>query len=122
MTRELLTHTLETLATRPKRSKFRNRKTVVDVITFDSAKESRRYGELKLLLRAGAISELRLQTRWPLKVEGVKVADYLSDFDYLEAGRVVVEDVKSAHTRKLPLYRLKAKIFAAQYGFAIREV
>lgn len=39
--------------------KYHNRKTVIDGITFDSAKEARRYMELKLLERAGEISNLQ---------------------------------------------------------------
>lgn len=102
--------------------KYGNRKTVVDGVTFDSAKEARRYGELKLLERAGQIRNLEVQPRFPLAVNGVTVAHYVGDFSYVEAKAQVIEDVKSAITRKLPVYRLKAKMFAAQYGFQIREV
>lgn len=34
-------------------SKYKNKKTEVDGIMFDSLKEARRYGELKLLVRGG---------------------------------------------------------------------
>jgi len=129
MTRPILTHTLETLAqaAEPK-SKYRNRKVVVDGFTFDSAKEARHWSNLRLLQRAGKIRNLRRQVPYPLVViapDGtpVTIAKLVVDFDYEdEAGQLVVEDTKSAFTRKLPVYRLKAKHFAAQYGFPVREV
>lgn len=109
--------------TKGRGSKHLNRKTVVDGITFDSAKEARRYGELRQLSKAGKVNGLCWQVAFPLEVNGVRVAKYVSDFVYWdEHGAKVVEDVKSPHTRKLPVYRLKAKMFAAQYGFPIREV
>lgn len=105
-----------------KGSKHRNKFTECDGITFHSAKEARRYGELKLLERVGEITELKLQPAFPLDVNGKPICRYLADFSYRQRGVFVVEDVKSPHTRKLPVYRLKAKLFAALHGFAIREV
>lgn len=48
------------------RSKYGNRKTVVNGIEFDSRKEAVRYQELRLLERAGKISGLRLQEKFVL--------------------------------------------------------
>ena len=42
-------------------NKYRNKKCVLDGIEFDSKKEMRRYSELKLLERAGEISDLKIQ-------------------------------------------------------------
>ena len=42
-------------------SKYRNKKTELDGIAFDSKREAERYAELKLLERAGEISYLQLQ-------------------------------------------------------------
>lgn len=103
-------------------SKYGAVRTEVDGVTFASKKEARRYSELKLLERAGTVRDLKLQPRFPLEVAGVKVADYVGDFSYIEDDEVpefVVEDVKGMKT---DVYRLKAKMFAAQYGFPIREV
>jgi hypothetical protein len=100
--------------------KYGARKTVVDGITFDSAREAKRYGELKLLERAGQITHLELQPKFPLIVNGRKVAEYRADFSYLEIGGAsVVEDVKGVRT---PVYVLKAKLVEALYGFQVREV
>ena len=104
----------------PKSSKYGNKKTVVDGITFDSAREAKRYGELKLLERAGEITGLKLQQPYPLIVAGKLVCTYVSDFVYLEKdGRVVVEDSKGFRT---DVFKIKAKLFEAVIGFPIREV
>jgi hypothetical protein len=131
MTRELLTNGLETYldaaAKAPKR-KFRNVPTEVDGETFASRKEAKRYGELKLLEKAGYIRDLQLHPKFPLKVNGLLVCTYIADFAYqrrdLKPGHPanVVEDVKSAITRKHPVYRIKNKLFAACYGLEITEV
>jgi hypothetical protein len=81
-----------------------------------------------LLVKAGEIHQLERQVRYPLIVNGVKVAAVVVDFSYRyrtpmgEHDALVLEDTKSEHTRKLPVWRLKSKMFAAQYGFEIREV
>lgn len=107
-------------------SKYGNKKTVVDGITFDSAKESRRWSDLCLLQRAGKIKGLARQVPYPLIVNGVTVAKLVADFIYYDNDKpgepLVVEDTKSDFTRKLPMWRLKSKMFAAQYGFPVREV
>ena len=42
-------------------NKYKNKKVIVDDYIFDSIQESKRYKELKLLLRAGQIQDLELQ-------------------------------------------------------------
>jgi hypothetical protein len=64
------------------KSKYRNVKTEVDGIKFDSKKEATRYGQLRLLEKAGLIGNLRLQVQYPLIVHGVKVGSYVADFVY----------------------------------------
>lgn len=103
-----------------KQSKYRNTKCEVDGIQFDSRKEAARWVELQGLEQSGAIQALRRQVRIPVIVAGVKVCVYVADFVYIARGRRVVEDVKSAFTRKLPVYRLKKKVLAA-LGVAIQE-
>lgn len=103
-------------------SKYANRKVTVDGLTFDSAKEARRYGELRLIERAGQITDLQCQPVFRLDVNGQHVCKYIADFSYLENGQRVVEDVKSDFTRKLPVYRLKSKLLKAVHGVEIKEV
>jgi hypothetical protein len=107
-----------------KKSKYGNKKTEVDGITFDSEKEAKRYGELKIMQKAGLIGLLQMQVEYRLEVNGEKVASYIADFVYLDSqtGQTVVEDVKSEMTRKLPVYRLKKKLMKQIHNIEIAEV
>ncbi len=102
--------------------KYRNTKTVIDGVTFDSKKESARYSDLKLMHRAGAITDLTLQPKFDIVINGQKVCSYIADFSYVENGVTVVEDVKSEMTRKLPTYRLKKKLMKAVHSIEVREI
>lgn len=103
--------------------KYRNTPTVVDGHRFDSKKEAERYAALVAAERSGEIRDLEIQPRFPLIVHQENCGAYVGDFSYVtRAGESVVEDVKSAATRKLPTYRLKRKLVWALYGLTIREV
>lgn len=103
-------------------SKYRAKPVTVDGIRFASAKEAKRYGELKLLVRAGHITRLECQPVFPLIVNGTNCGKYIGDFSYFERDARVVEDVKSEPT-KTPVYRLKRKIvLALNPGLDHREV
>jgi len=117
------------------RNKYRAKKTVVDGITFDSIKESKRYTELKLLERGGVIQRLELQPRYDVVINGHKVCWYQADFRYfdIERGALVVEDVKAMPktakgqkafkgTPAWRMYRLKKKLVEALYPIKIIEV
>jgi hypothetical protein len=97
-----------------KKHKYFARPTTVDGIKFASAKEARRYGELKLLQMAGKISQLELQPRYKLVIEET----YVADFRYIEKGETVIEDVKGYLTRE---YKRKRKEMIKQHGVTIRE-
>lgn len=101
-----------------------------DGIVFASKREMQRYGELKLLEKAGAVSGIELQPEFPLYVwdtvnkRATHIGKYLADFRYVlhsPSGLLadVVEDVKGVRT---PVYRLKKKMVEAQYGIVIREI
>jgi len=102
-------------------TKYHARPTEVDGHRFASMAEARRYSELMLLQRAGEITDLELQPRYPLEVNGIKVATYVGDFRYQEGNEIVLEDVKSEPT-KTPVYKLKKKLLYAIYGIGIVEV
>lgn len=115
-------------ATKPR--KYRNRPTTVDGITFDSKAEARRYSELKLLEKAGEISDLSLQPQYPLTVQmpaglfepaSATIGKYVADFRYYEGdyGDLVVEDVKGTETA---LFKWKRKHFEAEYGIKLRVI
>ncbi len=99
-------------------NKYKNTKIVVDNIKFDSNLEATRYKELKLLLRAGEISNLELQPRFLLqdsfKKNGrtFRKIEYVADFKYIENGKTIVEDVKGIQT---DVFKLKYKIFEKVY-------
>ncbi len=103
-----------------KAPKYGNRRTVVDGVAFASAKEARRYSELRLLERAGNLSELVLQPRFPLVVNGEKICTYVADFSYrpLRSDTLTIEDVKGVKT---PIYNLKKRLMKAVHGIEVRE-
>lgn len=101
--------------------KYRNRPTMLDGIRFDSKAEARRYAELKLLERAGVITDLKLQPRYTLldkytngTRQRIRAVTYVADFEYKEADKTVVEDVKSPASRT-QAYKLKKKLFEKRY-------
>jgi len=90
-----------------KRNKYKAIKTTIDGIKFDSMKEGARYKQIKLLEKVGKITELELQPKYDLIVNGKKVGFYKADFRYKEDGKLIVEDVKGMKT---PVYNLKKKM------------
>jgi len=102
-----------------KRPKYRNVRTVVDGITFDSKREAERYGELKLLERDGQITDLEVHPRFVLQ-EGfrlpygkrVPAITYTADFGYNEWNARIVEDVKGVETA---VFKLKQRLFWKRY-------
>ena len=108
------------------RSKYRSRKVTRDGMTFDSVKEYSRYKELRLLERAGAISDLRRQVRYELipaqRIEGKvveKSITYRADFVYQREGETVVEDVKGFRT---DVYIIKRKLMLYIHGIKIQDI
>lgn len=100
-------------------NKYRNKKTVVDGIKFDSVKEASRYYELKELQQKGDILNLRLQPRYELQESfthpefgKLRAITYVADFEYCKGGKLVVEDVKGMKT---DVYKIKKKLFLKRY-------
>lgn len=96
-------------------SKYHAKKTTVDGIQFDSAKEAKRYEKLRDMQEAGEIQGLRLQVPFELlpsfECDGVKYRGmrYVADFVYYRDGKHVVEDCKGFKTAE---YKLKKKLMA----------
>lgn len=86
---------------------------------FDSKGELSRWLFLLDCEKRGQIEDLRRQVTYPLEVNGEKVCDYVADFVYSKKGFVFVEDFKGMIT---DVFRLKAKLFRAVYGYDIRVV
>lgn len=106
-----------------------------DGIKFDSKRESERFGELQLLLKAGKIRNLKLQPSFTLQEafttpegEHIRAITYKADFSYeapvcdAEDGEMlwlpVVEDVKGMKTKE---YLLKYKMMAER-GVKVVEI
>lgn len=121
-------------------NKYRNTKTIVDGIEFDSRKEAARYKELKLLEAAGEISNLEMQVKFvliPTQREpdfvGVrggikkgkvieKECSYLADFVYIRDGEVIVEDVKGyKNGSAYNIFKIKRKLMLYLYGIKVVE-
>lgn len=107
-------------------SKYHSRKVTRDGMTFDSVKEYRRFCELRLLERSGAITDLQRQVKFeliPSQRIGGKVVEracgYIADFVYIENGKKVVEDTKGFRT---PEYIIKRKLLLYVHGIRIKEV
>lgn len=97
-------------------------------VRFDSQKEARRYDELMTMLRAGIITDLRLQPQFTLQEsyvtetgERIRAVRYTADFSYKFGGKLVVEDAKSKPTRTKEYLRNK-KFMRSKYGIDIQEV
>ena len=111
-----------------KRSKFGAKRTKVDGISFDSAREAKRYQDLKYREMAGEITNLRRQVPYelrgrdgPLLTPTGRPMKYKADFvyiDWLLNGVEVVEDAKGYPT---PEYKIKRAVLAAQ-GVEVIEV
>jgi hypothetical protein len=110
--------------------------------TFDSEKEYKRFRELSLLEKAGAITGLQRQVKFvliPTQYEtferygkrGQRIKDgkrcvergvnYYADFVYIENGKQVVEDTKSDPT-KTESFVIKRKLMLYVHGISVREV
>ncbi|MBB4861373.1 hypothetical protein HNP46_000184 [Pseudomonas nitritireducens] len=85
---------------------------------FDSKGEYKRFLDLQLLERAGVISDLRRQVRYPLQIGDCLVSTYIADFVYTEKGREVVEDFKGFRTRE---YLQKKRLMKDIHGIEIYE-
>ena len=106
-------------------NKYRNKKTEVAGILFDSAAEARRYGQLIILERANYIKNLERQVKFELApsvmLGGRKkpALRFIADFKYwdIKKHEWVVEDVKGVVT---PLFRVKQHLMATVHKIEVR--
>ena len=97
-----------------KPSKYHNRKTTLDNIVFDSAKEAEYYCTLLLRKKAGEITGFDLQPEYVLQEsykrngKTIRAIKYIADFRvYYPDGRVEVVDCKGVRTKE---YQIKKKM------------
>lgn len=102
-------------------NKYKAKKTVIDGYTFASGLEARRYNELKLLVRAGAIRDLEMHPVFPITINGHHICKVILDFKYVdvEHKETVYEDTKGIKTA---LSSLKKKLVSAQYGIKVNLI
>jgi hypothetical protein len=107
-----------------KRQKYNAKLCVIDGKKFHSIGEGKRWLVLRQYERDGKITELRRQVKYALLVTDCTVAYqpltcigyYVCDFDYLENGRLVIEDWKGFDT---DFARWKRKHLEAQLNCKI---
>lgn len=130
---------------RNQKNKYHNKMAICNGIQFHSKKEARRYQELLLLERAGAIQNLRMQEKFlliPSQYETIETGEYyktgakkgiaktkevciekavvyVADFVYMENGKLVVEDTKGIKTKD---YIIKRKLMLYTHGIRVKEV
>lgn len=108
-------------------SKYNNKRIMTeDGQSFDSRKEANRWWQLKLMERAGLISNLKRQVKRELipaqYIDGKcveRAVTYTSDFEYDQGVRHIVEDVKGMRTDK---YIIKRKLMLYIHGIRITEI
>ena len=102
-------------------NKYKNVKVHIDGYKFDSKAEAERYLELKILSKAGMISNLALQPKFEIQPhfrhnsKTELAINYIADFSYTEKGsdKIIVEDVKGMET---DVFKIKRKMFIKIYG------
>jgi hypothetical protein len=108
-------------------NKYGARRVVVDGITFASAKEGRRYQELRLLEQAGEITDLQVQPEFelapPVVLNGRRkpALRFHGDFSYWENGARVIEDVKGGGATVTEAYRIRKHLMKHEFGIEVRE-
>lgn len=103
----------------PSKSKYGNKKKVVDGITFDSQAEVIYYNQLKWLKHAKQIKEFKLQPRYLLqdsfKKNGktYRKIEYIADFEVINLdGSTQIIDIKGTITKE---FAIKRKLFELKY-------
>lgn len=132
------------------RNKYYSRKITIEGMTFDSKKEARRYRELRLLEKAGEVTDLKRQVEYeliPAQFEEIPTGEtykrgdrkgqpktkrvclelgvkYVADFTYTtKDGETVVEDVKGYKGGgAYSMFTIKRKLMLYVHGIRIREV
>jgi hypothetical protein len=109
-------------ASQARKSKYGNKKVVVDGIRFDSKREAAYYGELKMREKAGEVSAVELQKPFPLLGhQGELMTTYKADFVFWDnqEERYRVIDVKGVETKE---FRLKRKMMRGLLGIEVEIV
>jgi hypothetical protein len=103
-------------------NKYKNKKVVIDGITFASRAESQRYLDLKEMQARGSISSFTIQERLllqkPFEKDNKKYREiqYIADFKVVEKdGTIWIEDVKGSQGFQTDLFKVKWKLAVYKY-------
>lgn len=123
--------------------KYKNKKVVNTLGTWDSKKELQRFLVLKDAEEKGIISDLQRQVKFELipaikeeYIEHLKTKDkiktrliqraitYTCDFQYVKDGELIVEDVKASPKMAAldKSFLIKEKLFRWKFGFSIKRI
>ena len=109
-------------------NKYGARKRSFGGLKFASGREASRWLELQMLLKAGAISDLRAHPRYELRdyhteirYASGRLAVYTADSQYIEDGVLITEDVKSKATMT-EASKLRIAVFESLYNRPVRLV
>ena len=116
-------------------NKYGNRKVEFNGYKFDSAKEMKRYCELKILERMGHIKDLKVKSMHEIVPANpmFRKVEYEDDFSYVENGETIVEDVKPdfknykaeknyKKTAAYQMFLVKKKLMYHVHGILVKEV
>lgn len=111
------------LQPKSKKGRYHARKVQLAGQTFDSKMEADHYLVLLSRLQSGEIAGLTLQPQWeiipkwknPYTGKTVRAKRYTADFQYLENGRVIVEEVKSKATKTARDFSLRWHLIQVQH-------
>lgn len=106
-------------------NKYRNSRTVVDGIKFDSKKESEYYSKLKLLKKVNEILDFEMQVKMPIKIKEIHISNYILDFKVVHLNSSIEyidikgQDKKSGKFITTDVFKLKKKLIEAIYNIKI---
>lgn len=101
-------------------NKYKNVKTEIDGIIFDSKKEARHYSNLKMMMKCGRINFFDVKVKYEIARIGKRTRSYIADFVVTNNdGSVEVHDVKGVKT---PVYNLKKFLMEERHGIKIVEI
>jgi len=106
------------------KSKYRAKPKYIDGIYFRSTKEANRYVELKLLEKAGEISQLKTQPKYVIILHMIKICTYTADFLYWDEKKAqyMIEDVKGMKKgAAYNMFKLKSKLMKAVHNIDVLE-
>lgn len=96
----------------------------IDGIVFASKGEAQEYATLKLREKIGEISDLELQPKFPVYINGERLCVYKADFSFFDCrlGRTVIVDRKSSGTAKDAAYKLRKRAAELSHKIKIDEI